>query len=100
MASVPVNKLSQAEKDQLAISYAALVLSGSGAEVTADSLNNVLKASGVAANASLVSVIAKALKGKDVSQYLGGVSAGSAPAASTPATNAPAAKTEKKADKK
>ena len=35
MASKPVAQLSPAEKDQLAISYAAFVLSGQGAEINA-----------------------------------------------------------------
>ena len=76
MASVPADKLSPAERDQLAISYAAFVLSGAGAEVNADSLNAVLKASGVSVNANLVKAVAKALKGKNVTEFFG-----SAPAA-------------------
>jgi hypothetical protein len=34
MASVAVGKLSQTEKEQLAISYASFVLHGSGAQVS------------------------------------------------------------------
>jgi len=88
MASVASDKLSQAEREQLAVSYAAFVLSGSGAEVTADSINAVLKAAGVTATPLLVNAFGKALKGKNVSQFFGSVGggSGSAPvAASTPA---------------
>ena len=83
MSSTPVDKLSSAEKDQLAISYAALILSGAGADITADSLNAVTKAAGLTVNATLVNAVAKALKGKDVTEFFGSVGggAGSAPAA-------------------
>ena len=65
------------EKEQLAISYAAFVLSGVGAEVNATSLNAVLTASGVKVSAGLVNAVAKALKGKSVSSFFGSISAGS-----------------------
>lgn len=85
-----------AEKEQLAVSYAAFVLSGAGAEVNAESLNAVLNAAGVKVNATLVNAVAKALKGRNVTEFFG--SAGSAPAESAPAaTEKPAAKA---ADKK
>lgn len=72
-----------AEKEQLAVSYAAFILSGAGAEITAESLNAVLHASGVAVNSTLVNAVAKALKGRSVTEFFG--SAGSAPAESAPA---------------
>ena len=77
MASVAVSKLSPVEKEQLAISYAAFVLSGSGAQVTSDSLNAVLNASGVKVAASLVNAVAKALKTKKVTELFGSVGGGS-----------------------
>jgi ribosomal protein L12E/L44/L45/RPP1/RPP2 len=88
-----------AEKEQLAVSYAAFILSGAGAEITADSLNAVLHASGVAANATLVSAVAKALKNRSITEFFG--STGSAPAEHAPAADKPAAKTaDKKEEKK
>jgi ribosomal protein L12E/L44/L45/RPP1/RPP2 len=66
MSSVSHDKISPADKEQLAISYAAFVLSGAAVPVTADSLNAVLKASGVAVGANLVNAFAKTLKGKKV----------------------------------
>lgn len=78
MASVAVNKLSPAEKEQLAVSYAALVLSGAGSKVTAESLENVLKASGVQVSGSLVKAFAKTLKNRSVNDFIG-VSGTSAP---------------------
>jgi ribosomal protein L12E/L44/L45/RPP1/RPP2 len=100
MASVPVDKLPKAERDQLAISYAAFVLNGSGAEVNADSLNAVLKAAGVAADAGLVTAVAKALKGKKVSDYFGSVGGGAAPAAETKAPQADTKAAKPKEEKK
>lgn len=74
MASVAVANLSPAEKEQLAVSYAAFVLSGSGAQVTAESLTAVLKASGVTVSAGLLNAVVKALKGRNVTEFFGGVS--------------------------
>lgn len=79
MASVAVAQLSSAEKEQLAVSYAAFVLSGSGAEVNQASLTAVLKASGVNVSAGLLNAVAKALKGRNVSEFFGSVGGGSAP---------------------
>jgi large subunit ribosomal protein LP1 len=84
-----------AEKEQLAVSYAAFVLAGSGAEVNENSLKAVLKAANVEVSASLVAGVAKALKGRNVTEFFGSVSAGSAPA-----ETAKPAKEEKKDDKK
>ena len=88
-----------AEKDQLAVSYAAFILSGQGADVTSDSLNAVLSAAGLTSNATLVNAVAKALKGRNVSEFFGSVG-GSAPAAAEAtqpkAESKPAAKKEEK----
>jgi ribosomal protein L12E/L44/L45/RPP1/RPP2 len=77
MASVAVSNLSAVEKEQLAISYAAFVLSGTGAQVTQDSLNAVLKAAGVTVSAGLVNAVAKSLKTKKVTEFFGSVGSGS-----------------------
>jgi ribosomal protein L12E/L44/L45/RPP1/RPP2 len=77
MASVAVGKLSQTEKEQLAISYAAFVLSGTGAEVNQASLTAVLQASGVTVSSGLLNAVAKALKGRNVSEFFGSVGSGS-----------------------
>ena len=88
MASVAVGSLSPAEKEQLAVSYAAFVLSGSGAEVNAASLTAVLQASGVTVSAGLLNAVAKALKGRNVTEFFGSV--GSAPASSGSSAPKPA----------
>ncbi len=66
MASVAVSQLSQTEKEQLAISYAAFVLSGTGAEVNQASLTAVIQAAGVQVSAGLLNAVSKALKGRNV----------------------------------
>jgi large subunit ribosomal protein LP1 len=81
MASKPANQLNAAEKEQLAVSYAAFVLSGQGAQVTADSINNVLKAANLTASQGLVKAFAKTLATRSVHDFLGAVGGGSAPAA-------------------
>lgn len=95
MSSVAVSQLSQAEKEQLAISYAAFVLSGTGAQVNQASLTAVVQAAGLKVNAGLVNAVAKALTGRNVNEFFGSVGASSsAPSSSAPATQA---KTESKA---
>lgn len=84
MASVAVASLSPAEKEQLAVSYAAFVLSGSGAEVNAASLTAVLQASGVTVSAGLLNAVAKALKGRKVTEFFGNVSVSSGSGSSAP----------------
>lgn len=94
MASVAVSQLSSTEKEQLAISYAAFVLSGTGAEVNQASLTAVIQAAGVTVSAGLLNAVAKALKGRNVSEFFGSVGGGSAPASSAPATQAKPAETK------
>jgi len=96
MASVSVDKLPAAEKEQLAISYAAFVLEGAGADITADSLRAVLTAAGVTVDALLVNAVAKALKGRKVSSFFGSVGGGSGSGSAPAAGGAPAKKEEKK----
>jgi ribosomal protein L12E/L44/L45/RPP1/RPP2 len=86
MSSVAVAKLSATEKEQLAISYAAFVLSGTGAEVNQASLTAVIQAAGVTVSAGLLNAVAKALKGRNVNEFFGSVSAGSASTTSAPVT--------------
>lgn len=98
MSSVAADKLPQAEKEQLAVSYAAFILNGAGADVTSDSLNAVLKAANLAASASLVNAVAKALKGKSVTEFFGSAAGGEAPApvAETKPVGKPAEKAAEK----
>lgn len=94
MASVAVASLSPAEKEQLAVSYAAFVLSGSGAEVNAASLTAVLQASGVTVSAGLLNAVAKTLKGRNVTEFFGGVSVSGGSGSSAPPAQTKAAETK------
>ena len=96
MSSVAVAQLSAAEKEQLAISYAAFVLSGTGAEVNQASLTAVVQAAGLTVSAGLLAAVAKALKGRQVSEFFGSVGGGSsAPSApSAPVTQSKPAETK------
>lgn len=80
-----------AEKEQLAVSYAAFVLSAQGAAITAESINAVLAAAHVTASATLVSAVAKALTGRNITEFFGSVGGGSG-SAPAPVAEKPAAK--------
>mmetsp|Transcript_55998 Transcript_55998/g.120512 ORF Transcript_55998/g.120512 Transcript_55998/m.120512 type:complete len:123 (+) Transcript_55998:92-460(+) len=46
MAGVPVSQLSKEQQDELCCTYAALVLHDDGAEINAENMNKLIKASG------------------------------------------------------
>ncbi|KKY32544.1 putative 60s acidic ribosomal protein p1 [Diaporthe ampelina] len=92
---------------ELASSYAALILADADVEITADKLQNLIKASGNEIEPIWTSLFAKALEGKDVKELLTNVGSGgggAAPAAGGAAAGgaAPAeeAKEEAKAEEK
>merc|ERR1712222_7013 len=93
MAAVPVDKLSKTEKDELCVSYAALMLHDDGLEINAEKLTKIIKASGNEVEPYWPMLFAKALKGQDVGELLsnignaGGGGGGTA-AAAGPATAA------------
>lgn len=97
MASKPVAQLSAPEKEQLAVSYAAFVLSGQGAQVTAEAINSVLSAAGLTASVNLVKAFAKTLATRQVTDLIGSIGSSEAPAAEVPAAKAPAKGAEKAA---
>ena len=97
MASKPVSQLSAPEKEQLAVSYAAFVLSGQGAQVTAEAINSVLSAAGLTASVNLVKAFAKTLATRQVTDLIGSIGSSEAPAAEAPAAKAPAKGAEKAA---
>merc|ERR1712124_37736 len=103
MAAVTLDKLSKTEKDELCVSYAALMLHDDGLEINAEKLNKIIKASGNEVAPYWPMLFAKALKGQDVGALLsnigsaGGAAAG--PAAAGPAETA-AADAPKEEDKK
>jgi len=88
MAAVPVDQLSEEQKDELVCTYAALILHDDGAEITADNMTKLIKASGNNVEAYWPMLYAKMLGGKNVSDLLsiggggggGGAAAGGAAA--------------------
>jgi large subunit ribosomal protein LP1 len=77
---------------EFASSYAALILADDGIEITADKLNTLIKAAGIADVEPIwATLFAKALEGKDVKDLLLNVGSGGGAAASAPAAGGVAA---------
>lgn len=55
---------------EIAVSYAALILADEGVEITTDKLQALLKAAGVEIEPIWSTILAKALKDKDIKQIL------------------------------
>merc|ERR1711908_45687 len=93
MAAVPLDKLSKAEKDELCVSYAALMLHDDGLDINAEKLTKIIKASGNEVEPYWPMLFAKALKGQDVAALLANVGSagGGGGAAAGPADAGPAA---------
>merc|ERR1711904_36927 len=70
MASKAAADLSQAEKDELSCSYAALMLHDDGLEITSEKLSAVIKASGNTVEPYWPMLFAKALKSANVGDLL------------------------------
>jgi large subunit ribosomal protein LP1 len=83
MSSVSVDKLSPAEKSQLACTYATLILHDENSDINADKIAKLVAAAGVSVEAYWPKLISKALQGRSVSDFFGGndTSAAAAPAA-------------------
>merc|ERR1711904_522523 len=99
MAAVPVDKLSKTEKDELCVSYAALMLHDDGLEINAEKLNKIIKASNNEVEPYWPMLFAKALKGQDVGALLSNIGSAGGPAAAG-AADAAAAEPEKEEKKK
>ena len=97
MSSVPVDKLSPAERSHLACTYATLILHDESSDINADKIAKLVSAAGVNVEAYWPKLIAKALQGRSVSEFFGGSSAGGAATqAATPAPAAPVKEEKKK----
>ena len=94
MAHVEVKDLSKAQKDELACTYAALLLHDGELEINEEKLNKVITASGNSVEGYWPGLFAKALRGKNVAELLANAGASSAAAPVAAATDAPAAKKE------
>merc|ERR1719498_2131733 len=95
MASVNVSELKKEERDELAVSYAALMLHDDGLDITAEKLAKVCKDSGNDVEPYWPMLFAKALKSHKIDNLLAGLgAAGGAPAAGAPAAGGAAAAEE------
>ncbi|KXN93372.1 60S acidic ribosomal protein P1, partial [Leucoagaricus sp. SymC.cos] len=71
---------------ELAATYAALILADDGVEITSDKILAITNAAGVELEPIWASLLAKALDGKNVKELLSNIgSGGGAPTAATPA---------------
>lgn len=101
MSATPVDKLSAAELQQLALSYAAFVLGDSGAKINASALQAVLDAAGIKVEKAWVTAFGKTLEGRPIDSFCTASSSGSGDAGhAAPAAPAAHAKDEKKKDDK
>lgn len=97
MAAVEVANLSQAEREELLCSYAALILHDEKADITADNINKLVSAAGGSVEPYWPTLFARALKSVKIGDLL--KNAGSAPSAA-PAGGAAAAAAPAAAGKK
>eukprot|EP00420_Gonyaulax_spinifera_P037420 CAMPEP_0197886262 /NCGR_PEP_ID=MMETSP1439-20131203/15933_1 /TAXON_ID=66791 /ORGANISM="Gonyaulax spinifera, Strain CCMP409" /LENGTH=111 /DNA_ID=CAMNT_0043506029 /DNA_START=61 /DNA_END=393 /DNA_ORIENTATION=+ len=105
MAEVPAAEVPQAEKDELFCAYAAMILKDSELDISEESLNTLIKASGGSVESFFPALFAKICKGKDLDGMLkfgggGGGPAVGGGAAGGGEAGAGAAKVEKKEEKK
>merc|ERR1711879_201487 len=84
-----------ADKNELAITYAALILHDDGVEITDDKLMAVVKAAGVNVQPVWARLFSKALAGKDLDDLILSAGGSAAPAAGGAAEEAPKAEEKK-----
>jgi large subunit ribosomal protein LP1 len=90
MAQVPVSALSKAQKDELVVTYAALLLHDGELEITEEKLNKVISASANSVEGYWPGLFAKALKGRNINDLIANAGASaSAPASAPAASSAP-----------
>ena len=97
MASVDVSKLSSQDIAELACTYASLILYDDGQDITHDKLGSLIGAAGVKVEGYWPKLFAKAVAGKDISQFFNFGGAGGAAQAPV---SAPVAAEVPKEDKK
>ncbi len=96
MAHVAVSALSKAQKDELTVTYAALLLHDGELEITEEKLNKVISASGNSVEGYWPGLFAKALKGRNINDLISNAAAAAAPATAAPvAAGKPAAEAKK-----
>lgn len=89
MAAVPTSSLSDGQRQELLCTYAALVLSDEGLDISAENIQKLVTASGGSVESYMPSLFARALQGHKITDLISG--AGSVAAVAAPAAGAPAA---------
>ena len=84
MAHVQVSALSKQNKDELVVTYAALLLHDGDLEITEEKLNKVISASGNSVEGYWPGLFAKALKGRNINDLIANAAASSGPATAAP----------------
>ncbi len=84
MAHVAVSALSKTQKDELVVTYAALLLHDGELEITEEKLNKVISASGNSVEGYWPGLFAKALKGRNINDLISNAAASAAPATAAP----------------
>merc|ERR1719375_2453093 len=102
MASVAPSEIPSAQKDEMLMTYAAMIMADSGVDMTAANMEKVIKAAGGKVDSFLPKIFCKMLEGKELKTYIemagkpgaGGGGGGAAPAAGGAAPAAEAKKEE------
>ena len=96
MAHVQVSAHSKQQKDELVVTYAALLLHDGELEITEEKLNKVISASGNSVEGYWPGLFAKALKGRNIGDLIANAAASSGPATAAPVAASNAAPAEAK----
>merc|ERR1712060_426155 len=88
------------EKQELAVSYAALILADEGKEITEDALKAVVGAAGISVEAFVPMLFARVAGNIDVAELMSNVGSGSGAAVDTGAAAGGAAAAEAEEEKK
>ncbi|CDJ64936.1 60S acidic ribosomal protein P1, putative [Eimeria necatrix] len=92
MAAVPTSSLTDGQRQELLCTYASLILSDEGMEISAENIQKLVSAAGASVECYMPGLFARALKGHNITDLLAG--AGTVAAAPAAAAAAPAAAAE------
>merc|ERR1719375_120394 len=102
MAEVAPSEIPQAQKDELLMTYAAMIIADSGVDMTAANMEKVIKAAGGKVDSFLPKLFCKTLEGKELKTYIdaagkpgAGGGGGGGGAAAAAGGDAPAAEAKK-----
>ncbi|CDJ33783.1 60S acidic ribosomal protein P1, putative [Eimeria mitis] len=91
MAAVPTSSLSDNQRQELLCTYACLILSDEGMEISAENIQKLVTAAGGSVEPYMPGLFARALKNHKVEDLIAGAGSAAAAAAPAAAAAAPAA---------